>query len=311
MSGFQLGTALVANRETVIIMMEKRFYPLGKLFALNGLDPIPAGVGLSEMIDDWTVWLERIKESVNDAKSGTPSLQASVEPLSVDEITWLPPVRRPRKLICMGTNYSGHAKEVASKALKMPYSFLKPPSNTLSGSGSVVTLLDISEMNDWEIELAVVIGKTARHVPEGDALGFVAGYSVMNDVSSRDWVAERPEFLGIDWVVGKAADGYAPMGPLLTPAEFVADPQDLDLELTLNGQVMQKGNTADMVFNVAQIIAHLSRFMTLEPGDIIATGTPEGVGFGRKPPVFLKDGDVVRCTIEGLGMLENRFVRQG
>ena len=307
MSGFQLGTALVAGRETVVAMTEGRLYPLDRLFATSGLDPAPAGVGLSEMLDDWAAWLDRIKQAVQGAQSHT----SSVEPLPADGITWLPPVRRPRKLICMGTNYSGHAKEVESKALAMPYSFLKPPSNTLCGSGSVVTLLDISEMNDWEIELAVVIGKAARRVPEADALGFVAGYAVMNDVSSRDWVAKRPEFLGIDWVVGKAADGYAPMGPLLTPAEFVADPQDLGLELTLNGQVMQHGNTADMVFNVAQIIAHLSRFMTLEPGDIIATGTPEGVGFGRKPPMFLQHGDTVRCTIEGLGTLENRFVRQG
>ena len=304
MSGFQLGTALAAGQETVVVMTEGRLYPLDRLLAAAGLDPAPVGAGLSEMLENWAAWLDRIKRAVGGTRL------SSVEPLPVDGIAWLPPVRRPRKLVCMGTNYSGHAKEVESKALDMPYSFLKPPSTTLCGSGSTVTLLDISEMNDWEIELAVVIGKPARRVSEADALGHVAGYTVMNDVSSRDWVAKRPEFLGIDWVVGKAADGYAPMGPLLTPAEFVADPQNLGLELTLNGQVMQHGNTADMVFSVAQVIAHLSRFMTLEPGDIIATGTPEGVGLGRKPPVFLQHGDVVRCTIAGLGTLENRFVRE-
>ena len=139
-------------------------------------------------------------------------------------------------------------------------------------------------------------------------MDYVAGYSIINDVSARDWVASSPKFLGIDWVIGKSMDGYAPMGPTFTPAEFVAEPQNLNLKLTVNGQTMQKGNTSQMVFNIAQIIAYLSKFMTLEPGDIIATGTPEGTGFGRKPQVFLKAGDVVRCTIDQLGTLENRFV---
>jgi 2-keto-4-pentenoate hydratase/2-oxohepta-3-ene-1,7-dioic acid hydratase in catechol pathway len=224
-------------------------------------------------------------------------------------VTWLPPIRRPRKLICMGTSYAGHASEVSSDPLKAPYSFIKSASNTLRGSGATITLLDISQMNDWEVELAVVIGRAARNVEEGQAMEYVAGYTIINDVSTRDWVASRPKFLGIDWVVGKSIDGYAPMGPTFTPAEFVSDPQNLDLELTVNGKVMQHGNTRQMVFNIAQIIGHLSRFMTLEPGDIIASGTPEGTGFGQKPMVFLQDNDVVRCTITGLGTLENKFIR--
>jgi 2-keto-4-pentenoate hydratase/2-oxohepta-3-ene-1,7-dioic acid hydratase in catechol pathway len=191
----------------------------------------------------------------------------------------------------------------------MPYAFLKPPSTTLRGAGSDILLLAGATMNDWEVELAVVMGSEARNVSEADALGHVAGYTIMNDVSVRDHVADRPSFLGIDWVLAKAADGYAPMGPWITPARFVADPQTLAMELTVNGTTMQKGSTADMLFGVAATIAHLSRTMTLEVGDIIATGTPEGVGFGRKPPVFLQHGDVVRCTIAGLGTLENRFIR--
>jgi 2-keto-4-pentenoate hydratase/2-oxohepta-3-ene-1,7-dioic acid hydratase in catechol pathway len=209
----------------------------------------------------------------------------------------------------MGTNYAGHAVEVSSDPLKAPYSFIKSSSNTLRGSGDTITLLDVANMNDWEIELAVVIGKAARRVDVAQALDYVAGYTIINDVSARDWVASSPKFLGIDWVVGKSIDGYAPMGPTFTPAEFVADPQNLNLELTVNGHVMQHGNTSQMIFNIAEIIAHLSRIMTLEPGDIIASGTPEGTGFGHKPPVWLKDGDIVHCTIDGLGTLENKFIR--
>jgi 2-keto-4-pentenoate hydratase/2-oxohepta-3-ene-1,7-dioic acid hydratase in catechol pathway len=199
---------------------------------------------------------------------------------------WRAPILKPRKLICMGTNYAGHATEVSRDPLKAPYSFIKSSSNTLRGSGATITLLDVANMNDWEIELAVVIGKAARRVDVARAMDYVAGYSIINDVSARDWVASSP-----------------------TPAAFVADPQNLNLELTVNGHVMQKGNTSQMVFNIAEIIAHLSRTMTLEPGDIIASGTPEGTGFGHKPPVYLKDGDIVRGTIDGLGTLENKFIR--
>ena len=270
----------------MLIAIDDGLFALDDLFEQEGMPKLPAGLGLSRMMNDWPSWLDRIKTAVASRATTAGSHTEAATPIPFGEVVWLAPLRTPRKLICMGTNYAGHAKEVASKALAMPYGFLKPPSNILCGSGSDVTLLAASQMNDWEIELAVVIGKAAKNV--GEALDYVAGYAVLNDVSSRDWVASRPEFLGIDWVVGKAANGYAPMGPLFTPAEFVEDPQNLDVELTLNGETMQKGTTADMVLNVAQIIAHLSTFMTLEPGDIIATGTPEGVGFGRKPPIFLR-----------------------
>ncbi len=220
---------------------------------------------------------------------------------------WLPPILYPRKLVCLGANYTDHVDEMKAAPLKVPYAFLKPPTTTLTGSGSDVTLLRQARMNDWEVELAVVMGRRAKDVTEGDALDYVAGYAVINDVSARDWIADKPE-VGIDWVMQKAPDGYAPMGPMITPAAFVPDPQVLDLELTVNGQVMQKSNTSRMVFTVRQIIAHLSRFLTLEPGDVIATGTPSGTGYGRKPQVFLKPGDVARATISGLGTLENRFV---
>jgi 2-keto-4-pentenoate hydratase/2-oxohepta-3-ene-1,7-dioic acid hydratase in catechol pathway len=307
MSKFSIGTIL-DNDDTAVVIIGNDVIRLNHLLGATGNEDLPGGFGLSEMLHRWDVWLPRLKNVV-DALANSASIRNASKIEAVSEVTWLPPIQRPRKLICMGTNYAGHASEVSSDPLKTPYSFIKSASNTLRGSGATITLLDIAQMNDWEVELAVVIGRAARHVEEGRAMDYVAGYTIINDVSARDWVASSPKFLGIDWLVGKSIDGYAPMGPTFTPAEFVPDPQNLDLELTVNGKVMQHGNTRQMVFSIAQIIAHLSKFMTLEPGDAIASGTPEGTGFGQKPMVFLKDNDLVRCTITGLGTLENRFVR--
>jgi len=307
-SKFSIGAVQNNNGDATVVVIGNDVIRLNSLLAATGNDVLPSGFGLSEMLDQWDVWFPRLKSFV-DAFEGEVSIRNACDIGAISEVNWLPPIQRPRKLICMGTNYAGHASEVSSDPLKTPYSFIKSASNTLCGSGATITLLDIAQMNDWEVELAVVIGRTARHVEESQAMDYVAGYTIINDVSARDWVASSPKFLGIDWVVGKSIDGYAPMGPTFTPAEFVPDPQNLDLELTVNGTVMQHGNTRQMVFNIAQIIAHLSKFMTLEPGDVIASGTPEGTGFGLKPMVFLKDNDVVRCTIAGLGTLENKFIR--
>jgi 2-keto-4-pentenoate hydratase/2-oxohepta-3-ene-1,7-dioic acid hydratase in catechol pathway len=297
MSRFSIGAIRDNNRDAAVVVIGNDVMRLNYLLAATGHENLPDGFGLSEMLDHWDVWLPRLKGVVG-AFENNASIRNACAIEAVSEVTWLPPIQRPRKLICMGTNYAGHASEVSGDPLKAPYSFIKSASNTLRGSGATITLLDIAQMNDWEVELAVVIGRAARHVEEGKAMGHVAGYTIINDVSARDY-----------WVVGKSIDGYAPMGPTFTPAEFVSDPQNLDLELTVNGKVMQRGNTGQMVFNIAQIIAHLSKFMTLESGDIIASGTPEGTGFGHKPMVFLQDNDVVRCTITGLGTLKSRFIR--
>ena len=308
MRKFSLGDVRIGNGHAVVMVIDDDIYALQPLLDACGLVSISDNAGVSEMLEQWSEWLPRLKEIADGLEDHSRHFSAA-RIGTVADCVWLPPIQRPRKLICMGTNYAGHASEVSSDPLNAPYSFLKSTSNTLRGSGDVVTLLDIAEMNDWEAELAVVIGRPARHVSEADALDYVAGYSIINDVSARDWVAGSPKFLGIDWVVGKSIDGYAPLGPTFTPAEFVEDPQDLDVGLTVNGEVMQQGNTRQMIFGVAQIVAHLSKFMTLEAGDIIASGTPEGTGFGHKPPVFLKDGDVVRASISGLGVLETTFVR--
>lgn len=216
---------------------------------------------------------------------------------------FLPPIARPGKVVCIGSNYHDHIAEMrVPMTPEYPYSFLKPPATTLRGSGQSVAVPKIAHMIDFEAELAVVVGKTARNVALADALSIVAGYANFNDLSARDWIENRPG-VGIDWVRHKAFDGFAPMGPFVVPASFVPDPQDLAIELKVNGAVKQASNTAQMVFGVAQIIVHLSQIMTLEPGDVIATGTPAGTGFGRVPPEFLVAGDVVTMAIGPLGEL--------
>ncbi len=309
MTKFSIGVISGIDNDTVVLVIDNDVIHLNSLLIASGDEILPGGFGLSEMLLRWDDWLTRLRTLV-DSLGKEASIRNACTIQSFSDVTWLPPVQRPRKMVCVGTNYAGHASEVSSDPLKSPYAFIKSASNTLRGCGAAIELLDIAQMNDWEIELAVVIGRPARKVEESQALDYVAGYTILNDVSARDWVASSPKFLGIDWVVGKSIDGYAPLGPTFTPAEFVPDPQDLDLQLTVNNQIMQQGNTRQMLFSIPQLIAHLSKFMTLEPGDIIATGTPEGTGFGQRPMVFLKDQDVVRCTVTGLGTLENRFVRK-
>ena len=173
----------------------------------------------------------------------------------------------------------------------------------IRNTGTPLHLPEEAKQVDWEAELAVVIGQKARHVRGEEAMECIAGYSLLNDVSARDWIAESPS-LGIDWVMQKAFDGFAPMGPLITPATFVADPQKLSITLTVNGQIKQSSTTANMIFSIREILEHLTSIMTLEPGDVIATGTPAGVGHGKKPPEYLQAGDTMTVEIESLGQLE-------
>jgi 2-keto-4-pentenoate hydratase/2-oxohepta-3-ene-1,7-dioic acid hydratase in catechol pathway len=213
----------------------------------------------------------------------------------------------PRKLICIGVNYGDHNREMlGTVAVPVPYSFLKPPTTALVGSGRTILLPEHAQKIDYEAELAVVIGRRAYCVEPEEALDCVFGYSILNDISARDWI-ESGTPLGPDWTMAKGFNESAPMGPWITPAQFVDDPQSLDISLTVNGQVKQDSNTAEMIFTVAQVIEHLASVMALEPGDVIATGTPSGVGFGRQPPEFLKPGDEIRVEVEGLGVLETRI----
>ncbi|MDM8166787.1 fumarylacetoacetate hydrolase family protein [Roseovarius sp.] len=197
---------------------------------------------------------------------------------------------------CIGLNYAKHAAETGAQPPKEPIIFSKA-SSALSGPNDPVIIPRNSVKGDWEVELGVVIGRETLYVSEADALSHVAGYCVINDVSEREFQAER----GGQWIKGKSAPTFGPTGPWLVTADEVADPQALDLSLSLNGETVQNSNTDDMIFGVAEIISYMSNFMKLQPGDIIATGTPSGVGLGMKPPRFLKPGDVMELTVEGLG----------
>ena len=200
------------------------------------------------------------------------------------------------KFICIGLNYSDHAAESGMAVPAEPVVFMKATS-ALCGPYDDVIIPRGSEKTDWEVELGVVIGKEARYVTEREALSHVAGYCVVNDVSERAFQLEGTG----QWVKGKSADTFGPIGPWMVTAEDVPDPQALDLWLEVNGHRYQSGSTATMVFGVAYLISYLSRFMSLQPGDIISTGTPPGVGLGQKPPVYLRPGNVIRLGVEGLG----------
>ncbi|MCC4213642.1 fumarylacetoacetate hydrolase family protein [Leeuwenhoekiella parthenopeia] len=206
------------------------------------------------------------------------------------------PLVRPSKIVCIGLNYVSHAKETGMEVPKEPILFFKATS-AIVGPNDDVIIPKGSEKTDWEVELAVVIGKKASYVSEAEALDYVAGYTLHNDYSERAFQIERAG----QWVKGKSCDTFAPLGPFIATKDEIKDPNKLNLWLKLNGEQLQNSNTSDFVFNVQQVVSYISQFMTLLPGDIISTGTPFGVGMGFKPPRYLKPGDVVELGIEGLG----------
>ncbi len=215
-------------------------------------------------------------------------------------IRFLPPVGKPSKILCVGLNYRAHSKETGLGEPDYPTMFARFPS-TLVGHGQSIIRPALSDQLDYEAELVAVIGRRCRNVAKADALAFVAGYSIFNDASLRDYQMKTTQ-----WTMGKNFDATGGFGPFLaTPDELPPGGDGLRIMTRLNGQTMQDGNTADMVFKVADLIMHMSAVMTLEPGDLIVTGTPSGVGFSRKPPVFMKSGDVCEIEIEKLGTLRN------
>lgn len=225
---------------------------------------------------------------------------AAVDPASLPTVSATerlgPCVGGVGKILCVGLNYADHAAESGMPVPEEPILFMKATS-AICGPNDPAIRPRGAEAMDWEVELAVIVGRRARHVATQDAMAHVAGYCVINDYSERDWQMKR----GGQWVKGKSADSFAPLGPWLVTADDVPDPQNLRLWLEVDGQRRQDGTTRTMIFGVAELVAYVSRFMTLEPGDVIATGTPPGVGMGQKPPVYLRPGQVVRLGIEGLG----------
>ncbi len=207
-----------------------------------------------------------------------------------------PPIKRPSKIICIGLNYSLHAKESGMEVPKQPVIFMKATSS-LCGPNDNIIIPRGSEKTDWEVELAVMIGKRASYVDKKDAMDYVAGYCLLNDVSERDYQLNH----GGQWVKGKSNDTFSPLGPYLVTKDEIKDPHNLRLWLKRNGEMLQDSNTSDLVFDIPTLVSHLSNYMTLLPGDIISTGTPAGVGLGLNPPTFLKDGDEVELGIDGLG----------
>jgi 2,4-diketo-3-deoxy-L-fuconate hydrolase len=239
--------------------------------------------------------LESLAEWVNGGCSGG---------VEIDPLARLgPPVDRPSKIVCVGKNYIEHVKELDGDIPVEPTLFMKA-TTAWSGPEDDVIIPRGSTKLDYEVELAVVIGQLASYVEEADALSHVAGFSTFCDFSERAFQKE----MGGQWVKGKSCDSFAPMGPWLVTADEVADPQNLRLWTTVNGELRQNGYTGDMIFSVRQIVSYISRFMTLLPGDVIITGTPSGVAMGMTPPKYLQCGDLVECGVEGLGQTGHRVV---
>jgi 2-keto-4-pentenoate hydratase/2-oxohepta-3-ene-1,7-dioic acid hydratase in catechol pathway len=267
----------------------------------------------------WRAGAERDGAVVDIAGSGDPSVKAllaggkaafdaaaarekSGKPVS-GQVEIGPVIPDPEKIVCIGLNYRKHAEETGMQIPTVPTMFPKYRNSLVAGGAQIVLPRSNPDNVDYENELVIIIGKRCKHVTEAEALDYVAGYTIMNDVSARDLQMQTSQ-----WGAGKAVDTFAPLGPAMIPASEIGDPQKLAIKTRLNGKVVQDSNTSDMIFTCAQIIAFLSNFMTLEPGDVIATGTPEGVGFKRQPPLFLKDGDTIELEIEKIGILRNPVI---
>ncbi len=226
------------------------------------------------------------------------------QPIPLDKLRPAPPVPQPEKIICIGLNYADHARETGVQPPAEPVFFCKF-SSAVCGHGQPIVLPRVSREVDFEAELVVVIGPGGRHISRQQALQHVAGYCCGNDVSARDWQMRKP---GGQWLLGKSFDSFAPFGPAIFTPDEIPQPHNLQIQLRLNGQVMQKSSTAQLIFPIDYLVSYVSDVCTLTPGDLIFTGTPPGVGFARKPPVFLQPGDVVEVEIEKLGVLRNPVV---
>ena len=275
--------------------------------------------------------LRDLSSIVNDinAEVLSPEGQEKLKSINLSELALVDdselrlgvPISNVGKVVCIGLNYVDHAKETGSPIPSEPIMFMKPTSSlngpndevvlpravTLSESGDEnENLYKESDQSDWEVELGVVIGEKARSVSISSALKYVAGYTIVNDVSEREYQLNAA---GGQWIRGKGCDTFCPVGPWLVTKDEIHDPQELDVWLEVNGARVQSGNTNTMIFNVKTIVSYVSHFMTLEPGDLIATGTPPGVGMGMKPPKFLKPGDEMKVGIKGLGVQTQNVVK--
>ncbi len=281
----QLVTYLSAGEQHIAVRKAQSLYPLEDLDAA-----LPQT--MNELLSALPQLVQREAELLHNS-----------EPLA-DEVQLAPPVPNPGKIIAIGLNYADHAAESGSEIPSEPVVFNKF-TTALRADGQAIELPAASNEVDYEAELVVVIGKEAKNVPVEKALDYVAGYTCGHDVSARDWQKNKPQG---QWLLGKSFDSFAPLGPALVTTDEIADPHNLGISMRLNGEVMQQSNTKQFIFRIDQLIAYLSQVCTLQPGDLIFTGTPPGVGAARKPPVFLKPGDVAEVEIEGIGVLRNPVV---
>lgn len=255
--------------------------------------------------DDWPTDLKSLIALWESSSSVQQKLLQYVEqgsPLAPSEVVLDAPIRHCEKLICVGKNYADHALEMGGDVPELPVIFSKF-SSAIHPPEVPVELPAISQQVDYEAELVVVIGRSGKNISRQDAMSHVFGYCCGNDISARDWQKGRP---GGQWLLGKTFDGFAPLGPFVTTADQVGDPHQLAIECRLNGAVVQSSHTSQLIFRIDYLIAHVSQFFRLTPGDLIFTGTPAGVGAGKNPPVFLKPGDHLEVEIQNLGVLANR-----
>ena len=260
--------------------------------------------GLEAASRGWLRWLQAGPQARAAFRTTISTQLASRVHYAVTEVKLHAPLARPGKIVAIGRNYADHAKETGVQPFEKPRIISKLPSSVCDPGATVPVPADVQKM-DFEAELAVIIGSHAHAVSREDALKHVAAYCCLNDLSAREF---QFDINPAQTTFAKSMDGFCPLGPHLLDAADVADPQDLWVRSWVNDQPMQEANTHDMLFPVAQLIHYISQYMTLEPGDVIATGTPAGVGMGLNPPQYLKPGDVVRIEVDGLGVLENRFV---
>jgi 2-keto-4-pentenoate hydratase/2-oxohepta-3-ene-1,7-dioic acid hydratase in catechol pathway len=292
-----IGNIERAGAPLAVISVGGRLYEIGAA-AQALLGRASSDVSVLGLLDKWEPSSGKLAELAEAIAGGR------AEPFAVESHNgWLAPVIHPRKVIGIGANYKDHLDHAGIPYPATPYLFLKPASTTLLGHERVLRIPAQVGYPDWEGELAVVLGRRADNVAAADALSYVAGYVAANDFSARDWLANAIPPLGSDWLLHKGWDGFTPIGPLITPAAFVPDPQRLGIRLTVDGEVKQDGNTANMVFGVAELIAHASSIMTLEPGDVLLTGTPLGSGFAVDPPERLIPGQTMVVDVDGLATL--------
>ncbi len=295
----KLGTYLYNQQERLGVKLNHYLIDVEKTAEQNNWNEVPEDIMnvIGMPSDELKQFEEQIKQAVQNG-------QATV--VNEDEVTWAPCVTRPHKIICVGLNYKKHADETNAPYPEVPILFNKFD-NTLTGHNADIEIPGVTNELDYEVELGIVIGKETKNVSEEEALSHVFGYCAVNDLSARDLQMRTPQ-----WLLGKSCDGFSPAGPYLVTSDEVGNPNNLTLKTYVNGELRQNSNTSDMIFSCAEIVSYISKHMTLVPGDLILTGTPEGVvlGLPQEERVYIQPGDVVTVEIEKLGTLTNKFVEE-